>query len=1526
MSRTVPRMIGLTVACLAAAMPLLAQQVIESEREIPVVCDADVVVVGGSTGAVEAACEAARHGARVFLLAPTPYLGADLCSTLRLWLEEGEQPKSNLAVACFGTKRQSTPFVIKAEMDRALLNAGVSYLTGCYVTDVLSDKAGRVAGVVMANRSGRQAIRAKVVIDATDRAAVARHAKAAFRPFTPGLQEFTRIVIGGEPRSGNDLTVEKKPFTCDFATKKTEYHLPVYEYTLRIDLRDNGVASFLDGENRARDMTYTRESELASEVLFHLPSDTILGEQRLETWPSADKAELGPFRARGVSRLYVLGAYADLSRPARQKLLRPVELIAMGTRIGRAAAEEARTLPPPDGAALPDIDAPGESSAAVEEDLGGIRPTDLGTIHSGRRTLPVLGRYDVVVVGGGTSGAPAGIASAGSGAKTLVLENLYELGGVGTTGLIGSYWYGIRNGYTGYVDRHVNPGKGSWNVAAKAEWLRQELRRNGAEVWFGTFGCGAMVRSAQVCGVVVATPQGRGVVLASTVIDATGNSNIAACAHAPTRYSISDRGSLNVQVAGFPERPMKQSVVNTCYTLVDDTDVLDVWHLMAWRRTTSRKASCFDVGQLVDSRERRRIVGDYTLTVEDILSRRTFPDTISQHYSNFDAAAFPDSRLLLLSDAKGPCFHADMPYRCLLPKGWDGILVVGLGASAERDAMTLVRMQADLQNQGYAAGVAAAAAAKAGGHTRAVDIRALQERLIRENVLESHVSTDKDSFPLGGQEIEHAIRTLGAPDPRDHLASLAVVLAHPRQAIPLLKVHYRDAPAGNRQLDYAKLLGILGDPTGAPMLIAAVESHDRWDPGSALTSQRKTGNTFSGLDRLVIALGFSRAPQAVAPLLRKLEQLTPESELSHYKAISLALWNSPCPAAVKPLVELLRQPGFRGHATVQPVVRQSLAGGSPSAMTADRLVTTDGDSAANGGNLNRAMKELIVAAMLYRCGDRDGIAKTVLRQYALDIHGHFARYARTVLDGRTADSPAEAGFAADCDLRKPLRIETGLIQGVPNREDDVVAFKGIPYAAAPVGKLRWREPQPPVPWQGVRKADKFGASCPQPIRNGNPPYTNDLFGDHEMGEDCLFLNVWTPAKSAADRLPILFFIHGGSYTTGSGSGNIIDGEALAKKGIIVVTVNFRLGIFSAMGHPELTAESPHHVCANYGLLDILAALKWVQRNLGAFGGDPGKVTISGQSTGSHSAHYLTASPLAKGLFRGVIAVSFPYDDLTKPHAIPTIRQKEQDGLKFVAAKKVNSLEDLRKIPALELIAPDPAVAKAGLSHLGSGLATDGWVLPVDYPAAIDRGLESDVPTLTGLTADDFGPPARYSAATVASFTAKASTMFGDKKDAFLALYPAATDPEAREMDKWAQIEYRMATVFHWAVRRAKTAKTPVYTYFFEQAIPNPAHPEFGAFHGSDLVYEFNNLDRLDRPWSEADRRVADAVSSYWANFVKTLDPNGEKLPTWKPLAAKDRSTMVLGRNPGPRPIATEQRMEFYERFFRWNHFPTQIRP
>ena len=984
-------------ACFLLSSVVNAEAIIESPREIPVVGDVDVAVVGGSSGAVRAACEATRAGASVFLIAPRPYLGDDLCATLRLWLEDGREPTSDLAKACFADGRVAIPSKVKAEMDRALLRAGVTYLTGCYATDVLLDRNGGIAGIVMANRSGRQAIRTKVVVDATDYAIVARLAGAKFRPDMPGRRTFSRIVAGGKMQSGDGVTARQMEFTYDSVAKKKNLRLPVYLYELEIDRQDNSLQSFFNAEHRARDLTYHVGSETASEVLFCAPSDTIVGETHLDAWNDESAADLGVFRPKGLTRLYVLSAYADLAGDASKRMRQPLTHMEVGARIGHAAAMEAAKLPVSASASLPAADTASGMILDVREQLDGIRSMNHGTIDAEQRTLPILGRYDVVVVGGGTSGAPAGIGAAKSGAKTLVVESLYELGGVGTVGLIAKYWYGLRRGYTQYVDNAVNDGKTSWNAVEKAEWLRRELLNCGADVWFGTLGCGALVDGGKVRGIVVATPWGRGAVLASTVVDATGNADIAACAGTPTQFGISDLDSLNVQIAGFPERPVANSYVNTCYTMVDDTDVLDVWHLMAWKRTRTAKPSAFDVGQLIDSRERRRIVGDFVLTVPDILNHRTFPDTISQHYSNFDAAAFPDSPLLLADDAKGPSFHTDLSYRCLLPQGLDGLLVVGLGASAERDAMTLIRMQADLQNQGYAAGMAAASAARLDGRTRSIDIKSLQRELVQQQVLDERVLTDEDSYPLSDEAIEQAVQAVDRDNQEQTLKAVAIIMAHPARAIPQLKTHYRNSNSRKERLAIAKILGILGDPTGAPDLIAAVDSYEAWDQGKAWTSQRDTGNTFSDLDRLVIALGKSGDRAALPALQRKLQQLTPSSEISHYKAISLALRNHRTPDVVQPLARLLSQSGFTGHATVAPVVTVLDNQGKERFTIADRYVTTANDSQANNTNLNRAFKELIIAAMLYRHGDQNGQGQAILDQYARDIHGHFAARARRAL-------------------------------------------------------------------------------------------------------------------------------------------------------------------------------------------------------------------------------------------------------------------------------------------------------------------------------------------------------------------------------------------------------------------------------------------------------------------------------------------------------------------------------------------------
>ncbi len=967
-----------------------AAQVAAPLRAVPVLAEIDVAVAGGSSAAVAAACAAAQQGARVMLVAPRPYLGDDLCGRQRLWLEPGEAPQSDLARSLFPAGRVTTPFTIKSALDAALRQHGVRYLTGCFATDLLVDAHGHAAGCVLINRSGSQALKAKVVIDATSGAVLARQAGARFRPFAPGEKEFRFVVVGGGLQSAPGISGRLLDITFQNPGKKAAPQ-PVFEYTARLPLADASYAALMRAEQELRNRVCGENMLACSEYATFPPADTLI--------VAKNTGEVNACRPQDIPRLYVVSAHANVS----EELLQPLTFLTMGGLVGAAAAREARPLAPVSDVRF----VPMQNAASPVVTIGEPRnvtapPATQGAVNAGVRALPVLGDYDVVVVGGGTAGAPAGIAAAKTGSRTLVIEYLAELGGVGTAGLIGIYWYGMRGGFTQEMDDAIT-GEKRWktakpsgfNVVQRAEWLRRELLKAGAEVWFGCLGCGAVLEQGKVAGVVVATPQGRGLVRAKTVVDATGNADIADCAGAVTQFGVAPGGMLAVQLAGFPHRNLGDSVNNTCFALVDDTSVLDVWHLMQWSLAQQARYTPYDSAQLVDSRERRRILADYMLTTPDILNHRTFPDTICHHKSNFDAAAFPTSPMLLVKDMKGPAYETDLPYRSLLPKNVDGLLVTGLGAGAERDAMTLVRMQSDLQNQGYAAGVAAAMAAANGGHTRAMAVKELQRLLVAKGALAERVLTDQDSYPFSAAALAKAVTGVGAlkseinqgrtvADPA--IFSLAAVMAQPERALPLLKQAHA-AACGAEQITYAKILGVLGDSSGAPALCAAIEKANGWDKGYGLTSHRESDNTFSELDRLVIALGMSGAPAGRATLVAKVGQLQPEDELSHFIAVALALQRHPLPVEARAaLARLLDAPGFCGHALTEILDPQTGA-----------LAQRDMAHGKPDTNMNAAFKELLAAGMLLHCGDEQERGRAILEQYSRGLEGHFARYARHLL-------------------------------------------------------------------------------------------------------------------------------------------------------------------------------------------------------------------------------------------------------------------------------------------------------------------------------------------------------------------------------------------------------------------------------------------------------------------------------------------------------------------------------------------------
>ncbi len=879
--------------------------------------------------------------------------------------------------------RRTTPMQVKRTLDQALLDAEVPFLYTCYATDLLRDEQGQVAGIVMANRAGRQAVKAKVVVDATDRAWVARLAGAVFKPYPAGPQTFQRLVVGGSERSGSGVQARrlrlrnpiggKPPIaygTGSWATRHnvpmTEPHHEIIEYTLTLAMRDGSFASFAEAEHVARDRTFHPGQVDESEVLFQVPPDPMEGKSSLPgPWPGAAQADLAAFRPQGVPRFLVLGPCADVSRPSAAALLRPLEFMRLGRRLGRTAAEEALALPAPAGVHLPGAAPSGAVPGEIGEALAGLRPTPQAgpTIPAHAGALPVLGHYDVVVVGGGTGGAPAGIAAARQGAKTLVIEYLHGLGGVGTTGLIGLYCAGYRKGFTEETEAGIKKIGSPSYVIGKREWWRSEIRKAGGEIWFGAIGCGALVEKGVVRGVVVATPEGRGVVLCQTVIDGTGHADVAAAAGAECLYTGSDHIAL--QGAGLPQSEPGATYINTDWTFIDESDMIDVWSAYVVAKDKYRGA--YDLGQLIDTRERRRIVGDYILTPLDIVNRRTFPDTVGiSNGGRLDKHGYTIHPFYMINNWHGGMTYT--PYRCLLPKGLEGILVIGLGVSAHCDAIPSIRMQPGVQNLGYAAGVAAAMAAQTGVPARGIDLKRLQQHLVAHGCLTPEVLEHVDSFPLPDAQIEAAVQKLAQQD----YSSLGAIMAGEDRAIALLRQAYRDpATPAEGKLRCAHVLGMMGDATGSDTLISKVR-------GTAQFDEERIDVYFpwvTWLDSYIIALGRTRDPRALEPLLEKLALLGPDSgsRVSHARALALAFETLRDGAAAKPLAEAMQRLDLQGSAVTD----------------AARLTAKDRDKS---GQL-----DLTLARVLYRLGDHEGLGKAILEQSTRDVRGHYARHAQAVL-------------------------------------------------------------------------------------------------------------------------------------------------------------------------------------------------------------------------------------------------------------------------------------------------------------------------------------------------------------------------------------------------------------------------------------------------------------------------------------------------------------------------------------------------
>ena len=487
-------------------------------------------------------------------------------------------------------------------------------------------------------------------------------------------------------------------------------------------------------------------------------------------------------------------------------------------------------------------------------------------------------------------------------------------------------------------------------------------------------------------------------------------------------------------------------------------------------------------------------------------------------------------------------------------------------------------------------------------------------------------------------------------------------------------------------------------------------------------------------------------------------------------------------------------------------------------------------------------------------------------------------------------------FTTTAFASNPLKIKTdkGKVEGTLTTDGQVRAFKGIPYAAPPVGNLRWQPPQPAAKWFGTLTAHDFGHRCIQ-----TDAFPDMVFHDPGPREDCLTLNVWTPAHAHPGSLPVMVWVYGGGFVAGSTSEARQDGQFLAHRNVVIVSMNYRLGIFGFFAHPELTAESPHHASGNYGLLDQAAALAWVKRNITAFGGDPNNITLFGESAGSFSVSSQMASPLSRNLLAKAIGESgaaFHSSSL----GYPPLAKAEQDDAAFaLAAFHTSSLADLRKLSPDDLV--HAATARTTPPPPRFGPDVDGYFLPQSVPDIYSAGQQAHIPLLAGWNADEVRSAILYGPipTTAATFTAQATNDFADRAPDFLSLYPATTDAEAiQSAGDFASDRFIAYSTWAWLEAQVKTGGAPVYRYRFD--LPSPTdkfhHPNSGAFHSDDIEYVFGTLDsRQQATIRPEDRALSDQIQQYWTNFARNGDPNAPYLPTW-PTYANATNWQVMHLN------------------------------
>lgn len=891
-------------------------------RSIPIIDRVDVVVVGSSEGGMAAAWKAAKLGAKVLLLNEETFLGSEVMAKGRFQLGDHPAPSNDFSRALFA---EMTPSRYRVTSDALLKNAGVVFLNNTRPGGVLVDGSGTLCGVVTANKAGLQAVVAKVVIDATYAGAVADAAGARRAPWTV-----------------TSLTVSRGRYAKDGKTREElvrEAPMPKLSWPLL-----NKAEALLREE-----WHYTVNNAFAYSMNFTMPNPLVCRVVDPQpAFPGADALDLGVCEPQAVEHLLVIGSSCAVSREAVKDLMHPVALAEVGERLGERAVRLAAAVAAPSGItvkipARPGLAVEGLTIRELNERERPYCRRALETVPQAQMGVPVWAEYDVIVVGSGPAGHSAAIAAGRAGAKTLMIEQAGFIGGNAAMG-IKSFWRGYREGFN----------QEWWKRGANYPKM---LKEAGVDIWYHSLAMGAVKCGNRVAGVEIATWLGRGVALGKVVIDASGEGDVCAAAGAETFYL--NEGDLCLEEASF----MGQNL----YTNSLPADPIDIAgytrHLVIAGQYAQKQL--FPMAQM---RETRRIKGDYVINEVDLNAGRTYHDVIAVSASAFDPHGYYSSDysfggLMLSNKHVKANIITYIPLRALLPAGLDGILVVGRCHSMTHDAQAVVRMNADVINEGYAAGYAAALCVKQKTPLRQVNLKKLQDHLFSVKILPV---ADRDRIVADLPDPTDQALVAAAADPSLRTNLLLLARGGVRAVEPLRK-SLDAAP----DVSKAKALCLLGDSAGVPLLTAWLEKEPL---GTGPQYECYGFLDVPAVDGAMWLLGIPKDKRAVSVLVEKLRQCRADTGFNKIRAVTMALGRIGDPQAARPLADFLRQPGIQGYMNT---------GTDPSTVYAAQF--------------SRAMLELFAASALYRCGDDNGLGRKILTDYLDDWRGIFVRYAGNVL-------------------------------------------------------------------------------------------------------------------------------------------------------------------------------------------------------------------------------------------------------------------------------------------------------------------------------------------------------------------------------------------------------------------------------------------------------------------------------------------------------------------------------------------------